>query len=69
MTQRRNEATSFTPDLVGRSATTRFGERGTIIGAAHDPARCTFRPDGPAGVVESFTPRVEHLTLDEEQTS
>ncbi len=54
----------FAPSLIGRRADTNHGERGTIVGAAFDPARCTFRPDfdGP-GPVDTFTPRIVNLTL------
>jgi hypothetical protein len=48
--------------LIGRTATTNHGEHGTIIGAAHDPARCRFQPDAQG--TEFFTPRIDALTLD-----
>lgn len=55
-------ATTYSPSMAGtRAIIARYGEVGEIVGPALDPARCTFRPDGPAGVVESITPRVADL--------
>ncbi len=59
----------FSPSLIGRTATTVYGEHGTITGPSLvDSARCTFRPDGDPSVVSPFTPRVSTLTLDAPST-
>ncbi len=58
---------TFDPSMIGRRATTCHGETGTVVGAAKDPARCTFRPDAgrdSIGPCETCTPQVRHLTFD-----
>jgi hypothetical protein len=52
---------TYTSELNGRAAVTRYGERGVIIGRANDPARCKFQPDNRG--TEYFTPRIADLTL------
>ncbi len=51
----------YTPDLLNLRATTQYDEIGYVVGAALDPARCTFQPLGFGA--EAFTPRVDRLTF------
>jgi hypothetical protein len=56
-----SDTATYTADLQGRAAVTQHGERGTVTGPAHDPARCRFQPDAPGA--EYFTPRIATLTF------
>lgn len=55
----------YSPEMLGRTATTRWGEHGTIVGRAQSTDRCGFLPDG---ATIYMTPQIRHLTFDAVQS-